>query len=299
MKFDNREDTVQMTPMWEGERFPNGRPRVPDDILRRMERLTLEGVWRSLWRNDYKYQFEGEFKTVHPNKVLVGRAVTSVLVPYRPDLHQTLLQHGREKEGRSGFFNQWIIDTLEENDVVVVDLFDKVFRGTYVGGNLSTAIASRTKQGGAIIWGGIRDLQQIQEIENIQVYYRGIDPTGIGEVTMVGMNTPCRIGKAICMPGDVVYGTPGGVLFVPPHMAEMCVVDAEKVKVRDIFGFERLKEGTYTTAQIDRRWTVAMWEDFVDWFSHHAPEEYKHLNWDEELAEAREKEGQESPEVRL
>lgn len=299
MKFDNREDTVQMTPLWEGERFPNGRPRVPDDILRRMERLTLEGVWRSLWRNDYKYQFEGEFKTVHPNKVLVGRAVTSVLVPYRPDLHQTLLQHGREKEGRSGFFNQWIIDTLEENDVVVVDLFDKVFRGTYVGGNLSTAIASRTKQGGAVIWGGIRDLQQIQEIEDIQVYYRGIDPTGIGEVTMVGMNTPCRIGKAICMPGDVVYGTPGGVLFVPPHMAEMCVVDAEKVKVRDIFGFERLKEGTYTTAQIDRRWTVAMWEDFADWFSHHAPEEYKHLTWDEELTDAREKEGQESPEVRL
>jgi len=301
MKFDCREDMIQLTPLWQGERFPNGRPKVPDDILRRMRRITLEEAWGPLWNEGYKYQFEGNFKMIHPNRILVGRAVTAVMVPKRPDLDSTLLQYGQQEEGRKGFFNQWVIDTLVEDDVVVVDLFDKIFQGTYVGGNLSTAIAARTKRGGSVIWGGVRDVEQIMEIEEIQTYYRGNDPTGIGDVTMVGMNTPCRIGNAICMPGDVVLGTPAGVLFIPPHLAERCVVGAEKSHVRDIFGFARIDGGIYSTAQIDAPWTTAIWTDFMDWFvGDAAAEEYRHLTWDQELAEAKERDGKEpTAEVRL
>jgi len=234
MRFDNPEDIIQLTPLWKGERFPNGRPKVPDNILERMRKITLEEAWGPLWMNGYKFQFEGDFKIVHPNRTMVGRAVTAVMVPMRPDLHETLLKYGHEEEGRRGFFNQWVIDQLVEDDVVVVDMFDKVYQGTYIGGNLGTAIATRTKRGGAVIWGGIRDLQQVVNIEGINVYYRGVDPTPIMDVTMVGMNVPARIGKAICLPGDIVVGTPGGVIFVPPHLAEETVVRAEKSQVRDI-----------------------------------------------------------------
>jgi regulator of RNase E activity RraA len=270
MKFDNPEDIIQLTPLWKGERFPNGRPKVPDNILERMRKITLEEAWAPLWMNGYKFQFEGDFKIVHPDKIMVGRAVTAVMVPLRPDLHETLLNYGHEQEGRRGFFNQWVIDQLVEDDVVVVDMFDKVFQGTYIGGNLGTAIATRTKRGGAVIWGGIRDLQQVVNIEGINVYYRGIDPTPIG------------------MPGDVVVGTPAGVIFVPPHLAEETVVRAEKSQVRDIFGFVRLREKVYTTAQIDSEWSFEMWEDFMRWFeSDPAAAEYRHLNWDKELEQAR------------
>ena len=224
MKFDNREDILQITPLWKGERFPDGRPKVPDDILRRMRNITLEEAWGPLWSEGYKFQFEGDLKCTHEKAKLVGRAVTSVMVPMRPDLNQALLEYGQKEEGRKGFFNQWVIDSLVEDDVVVVDLFDKVYEGTYVGGNLSTAIAARTKRGGAVIWGGIRDNEQIVEIPNIQVYYRGVDPTAIANVTMTGFNVPARIGKAICLPGDVVLGTISGVIFVPAHLAEKVVV---------------------------------------------------------------------------
>ncbi|NLG25245.1 MAG: RraA family protein [Clostridiales bacterium] len=288
MKFDCREDIIQLTPEWKGERFEDGRPKVPADILRRMRGITFEEAWGPLWGMGYKYQYECDFKMAHPGKNLVGRAVTSVMVPMRPDLHNTLLNYGHEQEGRRGFFNQWVIDQLGEDDVVVVDLFDKVFQGTYVGGNLSTAIATRTKRGGAVIWGGVRDLEQIVKIDATQTFYRGVDPTGIGDVTMVGFNTPCRIGRAICMPGDVVLGTISGVIFIPPQHAEAVVVGAEKSHVRDIFGFIRLHDKVYTTAQIDTAWTVAMWDDFVDWFTtdeQAAP--YRHLNWDEEVAKAK------------
>ncbi|MFC4810570.1 RraA family protein [Paenibacillus sp. GCM10023250] len=302
MKFDNPEDIVQLTPLWEGERFPNGRPKVPADVLRRMRKITLEEAWGPLWNRGYAFQFEGDLKIVHPDQIMVGRAVTAVMVPQRPDLHETLLRYGHEQEGRKGFFNQWVIDSLVEDDVAVVDMFDKVHLGTYVGGNLSTAISTRTKRGGAVIWGGIRDNQQVSQIDNINIYYRGSDPTAIAEVTMTGMNVPARIGKAICLPGDVVLGTPAGVIFIPPHLAELTVVQAEKSQVRDVFGFVRLREGVYTTAQIDAPWTTALMRDFVTWFeSDPAAEAYRHLTWEKELEDAakRDAEGGSRHDVRL
>lgn len=287
MKFDCYEDIVQMTPEWTGERFADGRPRVPENILRRMKNITFEEAWGPLARLGFKHQWECNFKMVQPNQNLVGRAVTTVMVPMRPDLHKAYLDYGHEQEGRKGFFNQWVIDSLVEDDVVVVDLFDKIFEGTYVGGNLSTAISTRTKRGGAVIWGGIRDLEQIVTIKATQTFYRGVDPTGIGGVTMTGFNVPCRIGGALCLPGDVVLGTISGVIFIPPQHAEMVVVGAEKSHIRDVFGFIRLAEKTYSTAQIDTAWTIPMWQDFINWFENDkeaAP--YRHLSWQAELAEA-------------
>lgn len=279
MRFDNPEDIIQLTPNWTGERFPNGRPRVSDEILRRMQVVTTEEAWGVLWEHGYKYQFQGDWKVIHPGKILVGRAVTAVMVPKRPDLDTCLLEYGQKTEGRHGFFNSWVIESLQEGDALVVDMFDKVFEGTFVGGNLSTAVSRRTKNGGQVIWGGIRDVQQVMEITNIQTFYRGNDPTPIRDVTMIGMNVPCRIGNTVCMPGDVVLGTPAGIMFIPPHLAEECCTKAEKVNMRDRFGLQRLREGVYTTAQINSLWSTDIWADFHDWRKDNTPPEYVHLDW--------------------
>jgi len=63
----------------------------------------------------------------------------------------------------------------------------------------------------------------------------------------------------------------------------------------------RLREGVYSTAQIDSNWPLTIWEDFHQWFlTDPAASEYQHLNWDAELEEAR-KRTDEGPshEVRL
>lgn len=295
MQFDCREDIMQLTPYWKGDRFPNGRPMVPADILRRFELVTTEEAWGVLWDHGYKYQFQGDWKTIHPGKILVGRAVTAVMVPKRPDLDTTLLDYGQKVEGRRGFFNSWVIESLVEDDVLVVDLFDKVYEGTFVGGNLSTAVSRRTKRGGQVIWGGIRDVQQIMGIPNIQTFYRGNDPTPIRDVTMTGFNVPCRIGVAICMPGDLVLGTPSGVIFVPPHLAEEVCIKCEKVNMRDRFGLQRLSEGTYTTAQIDSLWTDEIWADFHHWRKENTPAEYAHLDWSGEEEELHQRQTGQAP----
>ena len=293
MQFDCREDIVQLTPEWKGERFDNGRPRVPDSIVRRMEEDTTKEAWAVLWRKGYKYQFVGDWKVMHPGKPLVGRAVTAVFVPRRPDLHDGLMDHGHRQEGRIGEMNSWVIETLVADDVIVVDMFDKVREGTFSGGNLGTAIARRTGRG-QVIYGGIRDVQQVLGIENLQTYYRGNDPTPIRDVTMVGMNVPCRIADATCMPGDVVLGTSAGVLFIPPHLAEQCATHSERTRLREIFGLQRLREGTYTSAQMDTKWTPAIEADFREWRQTNTPEDLQHLEWEEETSTEEAQGGQET-----
>lgn len=289
MKFNNREDIIQLTPNWTGERFPDGRPKVSDDILNRIRNTTIEEMWAPLVRRGYKYQFEGRLQRSNPDMpAVVGRAVTAHYMPTRPDLANYLLEYGHKEEGRKGNFNQWPLEDLVENDFVILDMYDKVREGCPIGGNLSTLIANKTVRGGALVWGGVRDLDQIKGIKNAQFYYRGTDPTPFMETMCVGINVPVNVGMAVVLPGDVVLGTETGLIFVPAHLAEYCVIDAEKSHVRDIWGFMRLHEGKYTAAQIDSAWEVGMWEDFAAWFPV-APEAepYRHLDFSQEIDDAR------------
>jgi regulator of RNase E activity RraA len=278
MRFNNRDDIIQLTPQWKGERFPNGRPRVPDEILRRMERVRTEEAWSVLWRHEYQFQFEGNWTRLHPERVLVGRAVTGVFVPRRPDLHETLMDYGHEQEKRIGAMNSWVIETLTKDDAIVIDLFGKVYKGTFSGANLSTAIATRTGRG-QVIYGGIRDAQQIYEIDGFCTFCKGIDPTPIRDVTLVGLNVPCRVGEAICMPGDVVLGTYTGVLFIPPHLAEEVVEHSERTHMREIFSHQRLREGIYSSSQMDTKWTPEIEADFASWLETHRYEDYAQVDW--------------------
>lgn len=283
MKFSDRDEIIALTPQWKGERLEDGRPKVPQRVLRALEGMTLEEVWKPIFLKGYEHQFQGDMQTMHQGKKLVGRAVTCVMMPTRPDLHEVLFDIGTVQEGRKGNYNQWVIDSLVEDDVVVADMYDKIYKGTFLGGNLTTAIKARTINGGAVIWGGVRDVEQMAGID-VQVYFRGIDPTPIREFLMTGMNVPCRIGKAVCMPGDVVFGAGGGVLFIPAHLAEEVVDGAAKTHVKDDFGFEMITRNEWSTAQIDRPWSTDMIEKLIAWI-HEDPRgaDYRSLDWSAEL----------------
>lgn len=290
MTISCKQEIEFLTSFWKGPRLEDGRPMVSAEVLEKLRNFTLEECWGYIYHHGYKYQFQGDFMRTNPNPDfrLVGRAVTATLMPTRPDLHE-IMTNQANSEGRRGTFNQMIIESLVEDDVLVVDFFDKVRDGTFVGGNLSTAIKTRTKRGGAVLWGGIRDMEQIIKIDDLQIMHRGEDPTAIAEYLMTGLNTACRIGGAVCLPGDVVYASQSGVLFIPSHLAEAVVISGEKSKIKDIFGFIRLRSGKYTNAQIDRSWTTEIMMDFLEWIKT-APEgkPYLYLTWDNELEIAKE-----------
>ncbi|MDE0010056.1 MAG: RraA family protein [Candidatus Poribacteria bacterium] len=263
MRLIDKESIRAMTHLWEGDRFPDGRPRVPDDLLQRMKAISIEQAWGVLNGNDYKFQFAGDWMNLHPDQILVGRAVTCAFVPIRPDFNGAVSAQG-EKEGRVGGQNSWVIDTLVRDDVIVVDLFGKVKDGTFAGDNLGNSIYAKTGTG-MVIDGGIRDLDGIYELPDFATFVRGVDPTGIANVTLTGINIPIRIAEATVLPGDVVLGRRGGVIFIPPHFAQQVVEQGEEVALRDRFGHQRLREGKYTPGEIDRKWSEEIEADFAKW----------------------------------
>lgn len=289
MHFNVKEDIIALTPKWKGERFDDGRLRVPDRYLEALKGMTLEEVWKPIFVQGYESQFEGRLHTLHDDgRKLIGRAVTATYAPTRPDLHEVMFGIGMQ-ENRKGNYNQWVVDSLVEGDVLVVDMYDKIYKGTFLGGNLTTAVATRTKTGGAVIWGGVRDVEQMKQVEGVQVYYRGIDPTPIRDFLMTGFNTPTRLGNAIVLPGDIVFGAGGGVLFIPSHLVPEVVDGAAKTHVKDIFGFEMITQNIFTTAQIDKNtWTEDMLDLLVK-FIREDPrgEEYRDLDWSKEYDLAR------------
>ena len=288
MHFNDRNDIIELTPLWKGERFPDGRPKVADKYLDALRGMTLEEVWKPIFVLGYENQFVGggvsPMHALHDDgRKLIGRAVTCSFCPTRPDLHDVMFGKGAE-EGRKGNYNQWVIDTLVERDVVVADMYDKIYKGTFLGGNLTTAIKTRTKNGGAVIWGGVRDVEQMKQVPDVQVYYRGIDPTPIRDFVMTGFNTVTNFGGAVCLPGDVVFGAGGGVLFIPSHLVADVVEGAAKTHVKDDFGFEMIGQNKFTTAQIDRNtWTVEMLDMLLEWIrTDDRGIPYRDLDWSKE-----------------
>jgi 4-hydroxy-4-methyl-2-oxoglutarate aldolase len=262
----SREDLVELTELNPFERFASGRPRVPDDLIERMKLVTTEEAWGVLRKHGYHRQFAGNWLETHPGTITVGRAVTAQFLPHRPDYHDAIQKAGlAEGRGSIGGQNSWVIETLELNDVMVVDIFGKVKDGTVIGDNLGTAVRSRTRAG-AVIDGGIRDYQGLVQLENVNFYVRGLDPTAIADVTLAGINIPIRIGDVTVLPGDVVLGTPTGVIFIPSHLAQEVVERSEAIRVRDDFGKLRLGEGRYTSGEIDVPvWREDIEADFQEW----------------------------------
>lgn len=260
------EDLIALTHLNPFPRFDDGRPRVPDDLLERMKSVTTEQTWSVLHKHGYQRQFEGNWRETHPGHILVGRSVTAQFLPHRPDYHEAIQQTGLA-EGRSGIGgqNSWVIQTLVENDVMVIDIFGKVKDGTVIGDNLGTAVQARTNAG-AIIDGGIRDYAGLSKLPNVNFFMRGMDPTPIADVTLVGINIPIRIGGATVLPGDVVLGTPTGIYFVPPHLVQEVVETSEEIRIRDEFGRMRLAEGKYASGEIDvPDWREDIEADFQSW----------------------------------
>lgn len=268
--FDTPEELISYTSEWEGERFEDGRPRVPDEILERMKKVSIEEAWGVLRSKGYHNQFEGNWVILHEDEPIVGRALTAQYMPRRPEVMDRLTEKGHQ-EGRVGAMNSWPIDALQQGDVYVADGYGKIVDGTLIGDNLGNAIYANSGNG-VVFDAGSRDMEGLSEIKGFNAFVRGFDPSYIMESMLMGINVPIRIGRATVFPGDVVLAKKTGVLFIPAHLAEEVVVRSEFIMLRDMFGHEMLQKGIYTPGQIDGRWTDEIKAAFIEWVENN-PEE--------------------------
>lgn len=254
-----------LTSQWTGERFPDGRPKVPDALLKRLEKVSMEEAWGFLRGKGYHNQFENDWIIIDDDRVMTGRALTAQYMPLRQDVNDLVKEIGKT-EGRvqSGGTNSWPIDKLAEGDIYVADGYGKIVDGTLIGDNLGNAIYTKSKRG-VVFYGSVRDMQGLSAIEGFNGWVKGHDPSFIQQMMLTTINYPIRIGRATVLPGDAVLANKYGVIFVPAHLLADCVINAEFIMLRDQFGIQRLKEGKYSAGEIDSRWSEQIVKDFLDW----------------------------------
>jgi regulator of RNase E activity RraA len=266
----SREEMVFLTADWKGERFKDGRPKISDDLLIRAKNIGLDDAWTVLKNEGYTNQFEGNWKLIHDDVPVVGRALTAQFMPSRPDVQKNIMARGA-KEGRVGNTNSWPIDVLTKGDVYVADGYGKIEAGTLMGGNLANSIFAKSGNG-VIFNGAARDLKEVSKIEGFNAFVRDFHPSFLEEMVLMGLNTPIRIGGVTVLPGDLVIAEREGVLFVPAHLAEQVIKTAEFVVLKDKFGFEMVKTGRFSTGQIDSQWNDELKSEFLKWLAAHPKE---------------------------
>jgi 4-hydroxy-4-methyl-2-oxoglutarate aldolase len=261
-----REQILFYTSDWKGERFPDGRPKLPDSLLTRALDVSIEDVWDFLREHKYNCQFEGNWQSLHPDKPFAGRALTAQYMPLRPDMARAIAAEGKA-EGRKSGNNSWPINELQQGDVYVADGFGKIVEGTLIGSNLGSGIAAHTNAG-FVFDAGIRDAEENREIPNLNGLYRGYDPSFWVDMTLTAINAPIRIGRATVLPGDLVLAKREGVIFIPAILAEEAIASAEFTNLQDAFNFELNRSGQ-NGAEFEGGWNARKYDAFSKWIDAH------------------------------
>jgi regulator of RNase E activity RraA len=276
-----KDEMLYYTSLWKGERFPDGRPKVSGDIIKRMKYVSVTEAWQILngatdgegqqgpgglggFRATYANQYYGGFKMMRENLVICGRASTIYFMPFRPDLNDLVQQQGN-KDGRSRGQYTWGIDQLQKGDVYVANVCEGILDASHVGDNLGTTIWTKTGNG-AVIRGTLRDLYGNLAVDpNWNVMVRDFRPQANSSNFVAGINCPVQVGYVTVMPGDVVIATREGVVFIPPHQAQRVVETSEKTRMQDAFAHAGVKEGRFTAQQADGAYTPEMNQEFTKW----------------------------------
>lgn len=261
-----KEQMMFYTSDWKGARFPDGRPKLPDELIKRALDVSIEDVWGYLRSKGYRCQFEGDWQALHIDKPFAGRALTAQYMPLRPDMEKAISAEGKA-EGRVSGSNSWPINELQIGDVYVADGYGKIVEGTLIGSNLGNGIAAHTHTG-FIFDAGIRDQEENREIPNFNGFYKGYDPSYWVDMQLTAINSPVRIGRAVVLPGDLVLAKKDGVIFIPAILAEAAISSAEFTSLEDSYNFELNQEGK-NGAEFEGGWTPQKYAAFAKWVEAH------------------------------
>src|ERR1700722_9728992 len=261
-----RDQMLFYTSDWKGDRFPDGRPKLPDSLLKRAVDMSIEDVWDFLRAHGYQNQFESGWQALHIEKPFAGRALTAQYMPIRPDMAKAIAAEGKA-EGRAGGTNMWPISELQIGDVSVADGFGKIIEGTLIVSNLGNGIAAHSHTG-FVFDAGIRDQEENREIPDFNGFYRGYDPSAWAQMELTSINAPIRIGRAVVLPGDLVLAKTDGVIFIPAILAEQAIASAEFTNLEDAFNFELNRQGK-NGAEFEGGWTPAKYDALAKWIDEH------------------------------
>ena len=251
-----REEMIKYTAQNPFERFPDGRPKVPDALLKEFNSMSSEevmGAGRGAGPAGARgggpaVTFVSGFQVLNPGRKLIGRAVTLQLMPTRPEVAGPDAEDWKKLGNAVPLNHQSALDVLQAGDVIVIDAGGNINAGGIIGDNLAYYIWRKTGAG-FVIDGAIRDLEGIAAF-GMAGYFRAAIPPAIQGLMVTGINVPVRIGNATVMPGDVVFGDREGVNFIPPQSVQALIDSAVITRIHDEWTRMKFDQNKYKSTDV-------------------------------------------------
>jgi regulator of RNase E activity RraA len=217
------------------------RTEVTEEQLDRLRAIPLETLFGAL--GEYRLNYAPGFTNTRPGERLIGRALTMRFLPPRPDLLRAANVLAEEGDWDRRYYAR-ASDEARPGDVVVAEL-GGMDGHNFFGDMGATGIRMRGAAG-VVIDGGTRDYVGLQDdrFEGFPVLHRFSHVTTTSWIG-VEYNTPVRIGGATVLPGDIVVGDDGGVLFFPPEILAEVLAAAEEHEAEEEFQRELLLQRRY------------------------------------------------------
>lgn len=206
--------------------------RATDDQLAQLQHLPMEAIWGAVRAEGYLNSAVTGLKATRPGERLVGRARTIRCLPDRPDLRQAADALNKIGDWPRAS-NVRAAEDSRPGDVIVVDYGGLVAEGIFWG-DISALGAQVNGARGAVLWGGTRDKEELEQMAGFPILAVGFDP-GINQGIGADWNVPIRVGNVTVLPGDVVVGDSETVLFFPAAIAAKVIARATAVKEQEEF----------------------------------------------------------------
>jgi len=218
-----------------------GRPEVTQDQLDRLRSVSLETIFFAV--GDYRTNYVRDFANTRPGERLVGRALTMRFLPPRPDLARAVNVLAEEGNWDRRYYAR-AAEEAQPGDVVVAELGGG--DGHNLFGDMGATGIQMRGAAGVVIDGGLRDLAGLQDdrFQGFPVLHRFSDPRSTAWLG-AEYNVPVRIGSVSVLPGDIVVGDEGGVVFFPPELLDRVLEYADQKAAREEFQLQLLQERNY------------------------------------------------------
>lgn len=187
------------------------------EIIQAFRKITTASVADALWGLEVSGHMDYEIKPFMKVKI-VGPAVT---VREEPTTDRIPPSHALE-----------LIDNSPAGSVIVIAIDG--FRDVAVWGGLMTAGAVVNGIEGAVLDGGVRDVEEIERDFGFPVFSRSICPaTTVGRFKTVAANEPVIVGGVTVNPGDLIVGDRDGVIVVPANLVAEVLKAAQDIEDRE------------------------------------------------------------------
>jgi len=191
--------------------------KIPPGTIQAYRSVTTASVADALWEQGISGHMTHDIKPIFPVK-LVGPAVT---VLEEPTTERQPPTHALE-----------LIDNCEPGSVIVISI--NAFRDVAIWGGIMTAGAVANGLEGAVLDGGVRDVEEIQRDYHFPVFSRSVIPsTTVGRFKSVASNVPVKVGGVTVSPGDLMVGDRDGVVVVPAGLIEKVLQVALDIEKRE------------------------------------------------------------------